>query len=61
MRSNLWLLASVQYGRWLFPVIQPNAQRKVTAMVEILIFLEKLFERSSAKATGSASGNGGRP
>jgi hypothetical protein len=59
--SNLGLLASVQYARGLFPGIQPNAQRKVTAMVEILILLEKLFQRSSAKATGSASGNGGRP
>jgi hypothetical protein len=61
VHSNLGLLASVQYGRWLFPAIQPNTQRNVTVMVEILIFQEKLFQRSSAKATRSASGNGGRP
>ena len=61
VRSDLGLLASVQNGRWLFLRIQPNAQRNVTAMVEILIFQEKLFQRCSAKATRSASGNGGRP
>src|SRR6266849_2671375 len=36
VRSNLSLSASVQYERWLFPVIQPNAQRNVSAAVEIL-------------------------
>lgn len=61
VRSNLSLSASVQYERWLFPVIQPNAERPVTGTVEILFQPEKLFRRSSTSAAGSASGIGGRP
>src|SRR6266849_3921591 len=61
VRSNLSLSASVQYERWLFPVIQPNARTNVTATVEILFQPEKLFQRSSTNAAGSTSGNGGRP
>lgn len=61
VRSNLSLSASVQYERWLFPVIQPNAEKNVTATAEILFQPEKLFRRSSTSAAGSASGDGGRP
>jgi len=57
VRSNLSVSASVQYERWLFPVIQPNAQTNVTATVKILFQPEKLFQRSST----NAAGNGGRP
>ena len=59
-RSNLGLSASVQYGHWLFPVILPNTQRNVTARVQILFHLERLFHRCCTNATRSASGNGGR-
>jgi membrane-associated phospholipid phosphatase len=55
MRSNLGLSASVQYGRWLFPVIQPNAQRNVTATVEILFQPEKLFQSSGRDSANGAS------
>ena len=55
VRSNLGLSASVQYERWLFPVIQPNAQRNVTGAVGIVFQPEKLFRRASP------SDNGGRP
>jgi hypothetical protein len=52
VRSNLSLSASVQYERWLFPVIQPNASRNVTAAVQILFEPQKLFKHSAANAAG---------
>jgi hypothetical protein len=52
VRSNLSLSASVQYERWLFPVIQPNASRNVTATVQILFEPQKLFKHSAASAPG---------
>ncbi len=61
VRSNLSLSASVQYERWLFPVIQLNPSRNVSAAFEILFQPQKLFQRSGPRATGSDSGNGGRP
>ena len=61
VRSNLSLSASVQYERWLFPVIQPNSQRDVTASIQIKFEPQKLFQRSSTKGMGSTSGNGDRP
>jgi len=61
VRSNLSLSASLQYERWLFPIIQPNAQRNVTALVQIQFEPQKLFQRSSANGAEGTSGNGGRP
>jgi hypothetical protein len=52
VRPNLSLSASVQYERWLFPVIQPNANTNVSATVEILFQPQKLFRNSSARASG---------
>ena len=61
LRSNLSVSASVQYERWLIPVIQPNESRNVSATVEILFQPQNLFQRSDPRATGSDSGDGGRP
>ncbi len=61
VRSNLSLSASLQYERWLFPVIQPNAERNVTASVQIKFEPQKLFQRTSTNGMGSTSGNGDRP
>jgi Capsule assembly protein Wzi len=58
-RPTLGVSASVQYERWLFPVIQANSQRDVSASVEILFQPEKLFRRSAADE--SDLGSGGRP
>jgi membrane-associated phospholipid phosphatase len=58
-RPTLGVSASVQYERWLFPVIQANSQRDVSASVEILFQPEKLFRRSGMDE--SDLGNGGRP
>jgi hypothetical protein len=55
VRSNLGLSASVQYERWLFPVIQPNVSRNVTAAVQVQFNPRKLFQHSGANV------GGGRP
>src|ERR1700687_3560413 len=46
VRSNLGLSASVQYERWLFPVIQPGPERNVAASVEIQFQPQKIFRPS---------------
>jgi membrane-associated phospholipid phosphatase len=61
VRSNLSVSATVQYERWLFPVIQPNAATNVSATVEILFQPQKLFQRSNQNATGIMPGEEGRP
>ncbi len=38
----------LQYERWLFPVIQPNSARNVSAIgVEVQFQPQKLFQRSA--------------
>jgi capsule assembly protein Wzi len=61
LRPNLGLSVSVQYERWLFPVIQSNPSTNVSATVEILFQPQKLFQRSATNAANSASTTGGRP
>jgi hypothetical protein len=55
VRPDLSLSVSVQHERWLFPVIQPNVSRNVTASVQILFEPHKLFQHSAA------NGQGGQP
>jgi hypothetical protein len=61
VRSNLGLSAWVQHERWLFPVIQANVSRNVTATVQILFEPHKLFQHSATNASGDALGTGDRP
>jgi len=61
VRSNLGLSASVQHERWLFPEIQPNVSRNVTATVQILFEPHKLFQHSAAGAPGATPRTGDRP
>jgi hypothetical protein len=61
VRPNVSVSTSVQYERWLFPVIQPNAQKNVSASMEILFQPQKLFHRSAANEHVPTSENGGRP
>ena len=61
LRSNLSLSVSVQHERWLFPVIQPNAARNVTASVGIVFEPQKLFRPSQADKTDVPRAKGGRP
>ena len=61
LRSNLSLSVSVQHERWLFPIIQPNAARNVTASVGI-VFEPQLFSKHSQVDTADVSPvKGGRP
>ena len=59
VRSNLGLSASVQYERWLFPVIQPGPERNVAASVEIQFQPQKIFRPSfhHVKQTASEAGD----
>src|SRR6266478_3367032 len=58
---NLSFSAAVQYERWIFPVIQQNAQRNVSASVEILFQPQKLFQRAATNSELVISEKGGRP
>jgi membrane-associated phospholipid phosphatase len=59
VRSNISVSASVQYERWLFPILQPTIERPVSATVEIQFAPEKVFRRASADEINP--GNGDRP
>src|SRR3984893_15278576 len=61
VHSSVSLSTSVQYERWLFPVIQPGPEKNVAASVEILFQPQKLFHRSSADEHSADADNGGRP
>jgi hypothetical protein len=52
LRSDLSLSVSVQYERWLFPAIQPNVSRNMTAAAQLLFEPHKLFQHSAANTPG---------
>ena len=52
IRPNLGLSAWVQHERWLFPVIQSNISRNVSATVQISFAPHKLFQHSASGAPG---------
>ena len=58
MRPSVGLSTTLQYERWLFPVIQANAERNVSATVEIQFQPQKLFRHG---ADGDTRGLGSRP
>jgi hypothetical protein len=53
LRSHLGISASVQYERWLFPVIKPNLSNNITASVEFQFATGKLLRRSATPASSS--------
>jgi membrane-associated phospholipid phosphatase len=55
LKSSLSVSATVQYERWLFPVIQPNASRSVSATVQISLQPQKIFRHSAAEGDGTGS------
>jgi hypothetical protein len=55
LRSDLGLSAWVQYERWLFPVIQSDVSKNVTAALQITFEPHKLFQRSHAAVKVPAS------
>ena len=60
LRKNLGFSAWVQYERWLFPVIQPNSSRNVTAGVEVQFQPQKLFQHAPAIGMPVTTGPGSR-
>jgi hypothetical protein len=60
-RHNVGISASVQYERWLFPVIQPNPERNVSASVQISFEPQKWFRRTSSVDADTQSSGGGLP
>ena len=50
LSSNLGVSAWVQHEQWLFPVIQPNPSRNVTAALQIQFVPHKLFQHSHSSA-----------
>jgi membrane-associated phospholipid phosphatase len=61
LRPNLCLSTWAQYERWLFPVIQPDSARNITAGMEVQFQPAKLFRGADAKmADKAANGTGSR-
>jgi membrane-associated phospholipid phosphatase len=61
LRSNLSFTVSVQHERWLFPSIQPNEARNVSASIGILFEPQKIFRSSQGDAVDVSPAKGGRP
>ena len=53
---SLGVTSSVQYERWLFPIIQPGAQRDVSASIGIQIQPQKIFRPSFHREDPSTAG-----
>jgi membrane-associated phospholipid phosphatase len=60
VRPNVELSASVQYGRWLYPILQPTANTNVSATVQISFQPQKLFQHPR-NSDVTLSESGGRP
>jgi Capsule assembly protein Wzi/PAP2 superfamily len=54
LRPTIGLSTTVQVERWLFPVIQPNASRNVSATVEVQFQPQKLFRRGANSVLSGA-------
>ncbi len=52
LRPSLGISTTLQYERWLFPVIQANASRNVSATVEIQFQPQKLFRSGDSEKSG---------
>jgi Capsule assembly protein Wzi len=61
IRSSIGLSASVQYERWLFPIIQPNASNNVTASFQILFEPQKVLRLARGSSADDDVIIGGRP
>ena len=61
LRPNLSVSVSVQSERWLFPVIQPNVARNVTASVGIVFEPQKIFRPPKTDIASAPTAQGWRP
>ena len=57
-RQGIGIGASVQYERWLFPVIQPGPQRNITTSVEFQFQPQKIYRPSFHHGPQNATGAG---
>jgi membrane-associated phospholipid phosphatase len=57
LRSNISLSASVQYERWLFPVIQPFAERPISATLQVSFQPQKLLRHSAGDVVSDSRGD----
>jgi hypothetical protein len=55
LRPTIGLSTTVQVERWLFPVIRPNAERNVSATVELQFQPQKLFRRATSSFSDAAN------
>jgi hypothetical protein len=58
---DLGISVSLQYERWLVPVLQADSRRNVTTAVELQFQPQKLFQRSRNNTVDNLSPAGGRP
>jgi hypothetical protein len=58
LRRGLGINASVQYERWLFPSIQPGAERNITTSVGIQFHPQKIYQPSSHQVTQNSAYRG---
>jgi hypothetical protein len=54
--QTLGLTTSVQYERWIFPIMQPGAQRDVSASIGIQIQPQRIFRSSTRRSAAIAAG-----
>jgi len=58
LSHSIGLTTSLQYERWLFPIIQPGPQRDVSASIGIQIQPQKIFRPSFAHEASNALSEG---
>jgi membrane-associated phospholipid phosphatase len=61
VRPDVSISASVQYERWLFPVVQPNIERPVSATLQIQFAPQKLLRRPVWGGSETQLDTGGQP
>ncbi len=54
LHSNISFSASVQYERWLFPVIQPFSERPITATLQVSFQPQKLLRHSAGDVSSDS-------
>jgi hypothetical protein len=57
LRSNVSFSASVQYERWLFPVIQPFSERPVSATLQVSFQPLKILRHSAGDVVNDVRGD----
>jgi membrane-associated phospholipid phosphatase len=60
-RTNLCLSASVQYEKWIFPVILPTPQNDITGSIELMFNPRKIFRRGASNNTFASPAGIGMP